>query len=549
MNEITPCLDPKGHRWKMHVRTRKSFWVCNGCLQNVEAPNPDSPAWNRSPEGGEAEVVAFGVKDEAGVVVSAEVNGLLAGDKCEDFSRSYRPGKLVALFAKAPAKRATVWPDRKYPIDVLTIARPEGAEEVGWAFRYRLADGSWEVSFPANGYEGEKEARRAGADYAQAEAVLLYVTPTSVAPEDPRPPIKVPPHTPGFKGEAPEKGLVDFVGPSSEDLQDTSGSVKIPPPQGAGRQDSEGGQEPVEFDPKEDLEEVEALQPFRIALAIHDEARAEWIEWRKATSTSANSKLRNKAKGLAEGGRAALLRLIRRLQYSAIPFNRAPEPIGWVARWTELVGEAGILACTEGEDREFGERLLKLASRMEARNPVAPSEPIPEDPIHDLDEGGFCGCCGQEPGRCELMEARTVSRKPEPTDVVAAVRKKDGRYWVGKRNSDGDHAGLRGLWEYPGGKVEPDEQLREALVRELGEEFPGCSPTIGAVLDSINATYQGTTYRVTFFEVEMDDPTETPCHEEVGWFTPREVCQMDHLPSGTIFNARHLAAPSRRIDS
>lgn len=141
----------------------------------------------------------------------------------------------------------------------------------------------------------------------------------------------------------------------------------------------------------------------------------------------------------------------------------------------------------------------------------------------------------------DQRESAPSSPAAEVVDVVAAVRKKDGRYWVGKRNSDGAHAGLKGLWEYPGGKIEPDEQLREALVRELQEEFPGCLPTIGAVLDSINAAYGDAVYRVTFFEVEMDDPTETPCHSEVGWFTPGEVCQMAHLPSGTIFNARHLA--------
>jgi 8-oxo-dGTP diphosphatase len=148
----------------------------------------------------------------------------------------------------------------------------------------------------------------------------------------------------------------------------------------------------------------------------------------------------------------------------------------------------------------------------------------------------------QHTGRFPLyLHASPVER--EPVDVVAGVRLRDGKYWVCKRNSDGDHAGLAGLWEYPGGKVEPDEQLRDALKRELKEEFPGCRPRIGDVLDSIESRYEGVTYRVTFFMVEMDDPTETPTHSEVGWFSPAEVCRMAHLPSGTIFNARHLASP------
>lgn len=137
-------------------------------------------------------------------------------------------------------------------------------------------------------------------------------------------------------------------------------------------------------------------------------------------------------------------------------------------------------------------------------------------------------------------------------DVVAAVRRdREGRVWCAKRSSDGEHAGLAGLWEYPGGKVEPGEQLREALVRELQEEFPGVEPKVGRVLDSIEATLRGTgvkdpalldrVYRVTFFEVDMGEPRELACHTEARWMTPEEACAVEHLPSGTIFNARHLA--------
>ena len=182
--------------------------------------------------------------------------------------------------------------------------------------------------------------------------------------------------------------------------------------------------------------------------------------------------------------------------------------------------------------------------------------------------------------------------EPEIVDVVAAVRWAKHHaparpdVWLCKRNSDGDHAGLAGMWEYPGGKVESGEQLRDALVRELQGEFPGachtvskavcdcghdtgahfhgvCNkcpccefvleveagvgpPNIGKVLDCIDSPYGDVTYRVTFFEVHMDDPTEHPTHSQVRWMSASEACSVDHLPSGTIFNARHLAPDTER---
>ena len=54
------------------------------------------------------------------------------------------------------------------------------------------------------------------------------------------------------------------------------------------------------------------------------------------------------------------------------------------------------------------------------------------------------------------------------TDVVAAIIKKDNLYLVTQRNRN-KHMGLK--WEFPGGKVEAHETLKEALTREIYEEL------------------------------------------------------------------------------
>lgn len=58
----------------------------------------------------------------------------------------------------------------------------------------------------------------------------------------------------------------------------------------------------------------------------------------------------------------------------------------------------------------------------------------------------------------------------QPLQVTAAILHRDGRILLTQRPfSKGYH--LSGLWEFPGGKVEPGESHREALIREMEEEL------------------------------------------------------------------------------
>ena len=52
----------------------------------------------------------------------------------------------------------------------------------------------------------------------------------------------------------------------------------------------------------------------------------------------------------------------------------------------------------------------------------------------------------------------------EVVRVVAAVIEHDGRYLITQRNAN---AVLPMLWEFPGGRVEPDEDEAAALLREV----------------------------------------------------------------------------------
>ena len=88
--------------------------------------------------------------------------------------------------------------------------------------------------------------------------------------------------------------------------------------------------------------------------------------------------------------------------------------------------------------------------------------------------------------------------KTEVVEVVAAVIERDGRILIGQRKPGGRHA-LQ--WEFPGGKVEPGEDARAALARELREEL-GVEAVIGAQIDAYDFLYQpGSITRLMFFHV------------------------------------------------
>lgn len=63
-----------------------------------------------------------------------------------------------------------------------------------------------------------------------------------------------------------------------------------------------------------------------------------------------------------------------------------------------------------------------------------------------------------------------MSETPLPTVLVVAVAliDPDGRVLIAQRP---EGKALAGLWEFPGGKVEPGERPEQALIRELREEL------------------------------------------------------------------------------
>jgi 8-oxo-dGTP diphosphatase len=69
--------------------------------------------------------------------------------------------------------------------------------------------------------------------------------------------------------------------------------------------------------------------------------------------------------------------------------------------------------------------------------------------------------------------------------VVAAYIERRGRVLLSQRRAD---QSFPLAWEFPGGKVEPGEDLTSALVREIREEL-GCAIRVGEIVDLVFHAY------------------------------------------------------------
>lgn len=106
-------------------------------------------------------------------------------------------------------------------------------------------------------------------------------------------------------------------------------------------------------------------------------------------------------------------------------------------------------------------------------------------------------------------------RKPIPHhDIVVAAIRRRGRYLIGKRPAGGL---LGGLWEFPGGKVEPDESHEQALQREVREET-GLSVQLVLRLATVEHTYShmAVTLHVYLCEAAAGQ-ARAYYHEELKW--------------------------------
>lgn len=106
--------------------------------------------------------------------------------------------------------------------------------------------------------------------------------------------------------------------------------------------------------------------------------------------------------------------------------------------------------------------------------------------------------------------------------VTAGVIEKDGKILIARRKS-GKCVGAN--WEFPGGKLEEGETLKECLKRELKEELDIEVEILDYIASSPffcgDKNIELVAYRVKYLsgEIKLVD------HEETKWVFPHELCE------------------------
>ncbi len=107
------------------------------------------------------------------------------------------------------------------------------------------------------------------------------------------------------------------------------------------------------------------------------------------------------------------------------------------------------------------------------------------------------------------------------TVLVAAVAliDADGRVLLARRP---EGKPMAGLWEFPGGKVEPGETPEAALVRELKEELAiDVSPSCLAPFTFASHGYDGFHLLMPLYVCRVWDGVVRPCEgQEIAWVRP-----------------------------
>ncbi len=114
------------------------------------------------------------------------------------------------------------------------------------------------------------------------------------------------------------------------------------------------------------------------------------------------------------------------------------------------------------------------------------------------------------------------------TEVVAALIWDKDRFMACQRPA---HKARGLLWEFVGGKVEPDETKEEALVRECREEL-GVTVAVEDIFMEVTHEYPDLTVHLTLFNAHIAEGVPQKLeHNDIRWITVEEIDDLAFCPA------------------
>lgn len=112
--------------------------------------------------------------------------------------------------------------------------------------------------------------------------------------------------------------------------------------------------------------------------------------------------------------------------------------------------------------------------------------------------------------------------------VVAAIIRDNGRIFATQRGYGDQKDG----WEFPGGKVEPGETSKQALVREIREELTA-DIEVEDLLMTVEHDYENFHLSMDCFWAHLKKGSNIRLleHEAARWLGPDELDSVDWLPA------------------
>lgn len=157
--------------------------------------------------------------------------------------------------------------------------------------------------------------------------------------------------------------------------------------------------------------------------------------------------------------------------------------------------------------------------------------PLPQGTwdIHIIDSTAGTASLGKASETLQVPAISTLvlSRK-KPIDVVAALIWEKDKFLICQR-PEYKTRGL--LWEFVGGKVEPGESRKQALIRECAEEL-AISVEVGDLFMEVTHEYPDMTIRLSLFHctISTGQPQALE-HKELRWIHPSQTDKFPFCPA------------------